>query len=66
MTTPFRGHTALNYQPRQAIESVFANIRHNHRLDRFSLRGREKVDAHWKLFCMVHNIGKIAAKRRTG
>lgn len=47
-----------------AVEPVFANIRHNYGLDWFSLRGRRKVDTQWKLFCMVHNIGKIAAKRR--
>jgi hypothetical protein len=47
-----------------AVEPVFADIRHNYGLDRFSLRGRTKVDTQWKLFCMVHNIGKIAAKRR--
>lgn len=46
------------------VEPVFANIRHNYGLDWFSLRGREKVDTQWKLFCMVHNIGKIVAKRR--
>jgi transposase len=46
------------------VEPVFANIRHNHGLDWFSLRGRVKVDTQWKLFCMVHNIGKIAGKRR--
>jgi hypothetical protein len=29
-------------------------------MDRFTLRGRSKVDAQWKLFCIVHNIGKLA------
>lgn len=41
------------------VEPVFANLRHNLGLDRFSLRGRIKVDTQWKLYCMVHNIGKI-------
>jgi len=41
------------------IEPVFANLRHNLGLDRFSLRGRRKVDTQWKLFCIVHNLGKI-------
>ncbi len=41
------------------VEPVFANIRNNLGLDRFSLRGRQKVDAQWKLYCMVHNIKKI-------
>jgi len=42
-------------------EPVFANIRHTRGLHRFSLRGRVKVDTQWKLYCTVHNIGKIAA-----
>lgn len=43
----------------QIIEPVFANIRSNLRLNKFSLRGRIKVDIQWKLYAMVHNIGKI-------
>ena len=43
------------------VEPVFANIRANLGLDRFTLRGREKVDTQWKLFALVHNIGKLAA-----
>ncbi len=42
------------------VEPVFANVRHNKGLDRFTLRGCEKVDAQWKLFCLVHNIEKLA------
>ena len=42
------------------VEPVFANLRHNKRLDRFTLRGRVKVDTQWKLFCLVHNIKKLA------
>ena len=42
------------------VEPVFANIRHNKRLNRFTLRGRQKVDTQWKLYCMVHNIEKLA------
>lgn len=41
------------------VEPVFGNIRHTHRLNRFSLRGRKKVNAQWLLFCLVHNIGKV-------
>jgi transposase len=40
-------------------EPVFANIRHALGLDRFTLRGKEKVDIQWKLYCIVHNILKI-------
>lgn len=42
------------------VEPVFGNIRHNKRLDRFTLRGRKKVDTQWKLYCLVHNIEKLA------
>jgi transposase len=42
------------------VEPVFANIRHTLGLNRFTLRGRVKVDTQWKLFCLVHNIGKLA------
>jgi transposase len=42
------------------VEPVFGNVRHNKGLDRFTLRGRQKVDGQWKLFCMVHNIEKLA------
>jgi transposase len=42
------------------VEPVFGNVRYNKGLDRFTLRGRAKVDAQWKLFCLVHNIEKLA------
>ncbi len=48
------------------VEPVFGNIRYNKGLDRFTLRGQTKVDIYarrgtqWKLFCMVHNIEKLA------
>jgi hypothetical protein len=41
------------------VEPVFANIRHTHRLNRFTLRTRKKVNTQWLLFCLVHNIGKV-------
>jgi len=41
------------------VEPVFANITRMLGLDRFTLRGKEKVNAQWKLFCMVHNLTKI-------
>ena len=40
------------------VEPVFANLR-NKGLERFTLRGRKKVDTQWKLFNMIHNIEKI-------
>lgn len=41
------------------IEPVFANIRSTLRLDRFSLRGKVKVNIQWLLYCITHNMGKI-------
>ena len=42
------------------VEPVFGNIRHNKRLNRFTLRGQKQVDGQWKLYCLVHNIEKLA------
>jgi len=42
------------------VEPVFGNLRHNKGLDRFTLRGQKKVDTQWKLYCLVHNIEKLA------
>ena len=48
------------YPQRMAIvEPVFANIRTQKQLDRFTLRGKIKVNIQWVLYCMVHNIEKI-------
>lgn len=45
------------------VEPVFGNLCANKRLDRFTLRGRHKVDGQWKLFCLVQNIEKLAHLR---
>jgi hypothetical protein len=42
------------------VEPVFANIRDAIGLDEFTLRSKAKVNTQWKLFCTVHNIGKLA------
>jgi len=42
------------------VEPVFGNLRYNKGLNRFTLRGRTKVDGQWKLYCLVHNIEKLA------
>jgi transposase len=42
------------------VEPVFANLRHNKRLDRFTLRTQAKVNTQWNLYCLVHNIEKLA------
>ena len=47
-------------QPEPLAPPVFGNICYNKGLRRFTLRGRAKVDMQWKLFCLVHNIEKLA------
>ena len=42
------------------VEPPFGNLRYHKRLDRFTLRGRKKVDGQWKLYALVHNIEKLA------
>ena len=42
------------------VEPVFANLQHNKNLHRFTLCGQRKVDTQWKLYCLVHNIEKLA------
>jgi transposase len=41
------------------VEPVFANICVQKRMHRFTLRTKLKVDVQWRLFALVHNIGKI-------
>jgi transposase len=48
------------------VEPVFANIRSQKRLDRFTYRGKVKVNIQWMLYCMVHNIEKIMNSGLTG
>jgi transposase len=53
-------HGRAVYGLRLAVgEPPFANIRSNLRLDRFSLRGKKKVNTQWNLFCILHNLMKI-------
>ena len=42
------------------VEPVFGNIRACKRMDRFTVRGRIKVNIQWMLYCLVHNIEKIS------
>ena len=44
------------------VEPVFGNLRHNKRLNRFTLRGQHKVGTQWRLYCLVHNIEKLAGR----
>jgi Transposase DDE domain len=50
---------AIYGQQLAIVEPVFGNIRSQKRLDRFTLRGRIKVNIQGRLYCMVHNIEKI-------
>ncbi len=53
-------HGKQVYAQRLAVvEPVFGIIRANKGLDRFSMRGKEKVNGQWHLFSLVHNIEKI-------
>jgi len=48
------------YNKRIAIvEPVFGNLR-NKGMERFTLRGKKKVNTQWQLFSLVHNIEKMA------
>jgi transposase len=50
----------LIYHRRLAIaEPPFAHLRSALRLDRFSLRGKRKVNTQWLLYCIVHNLTKV-------
>ena len=40
-------------------EPPFAHIRYVMGLDRFSLRGKTRVNNQWLLFCIVHNLKKV-------
>jgi translation elongation factor EF-1alpha len=42
----------------QIMEPVFADIRYCKELNRFTLRGKDKVNIQWLLFCIVHNLCK--------
>ena len=42
------------------VEPVFGNIGANKKLNRFGLRGQKKVQGQWQLYCLIHNIEKLA------
>ncbi len=42
------------------VEPVFANIAAQKGMNRSTLRGTVKVNIQWKLYCMVHNLEKVA------
>lgn len=41
------------------VEPVFGNLGSNLELNRFSLRGKKKVNGQWLMYCLVHNMLKI-------
>ena len=45
------------------VEPVFANMAAQKGMNRSTLRGREKVNIQWRLFCIVHNLEKIGNYR---
>jgi transposase len=45
------------------IESCFGDIKHNMRLRRFHLRGKQKVKTEFTLLAMAHNIRKVHINR---
>jgi hypothetical protein len=47
-------------QRMSVVEPVLGNLRYNKRLGRFTLRGQSKVNTQWHLYCLVHNIEKLA------
>jgi len=54
------GKGKLIYSHRMSVvEPVFGNIGSNKGLNKFSLRGKKKVQSQFKLFCIIHNIEKI-------
>ena len=53
----------LTYSKRMGIvEPVFANMATHKGMQKFTLRGKAKVNIQWILYCIVHNISKIANK----
>ena len=41
------------------IEPIFDNITINKGMNRFTLRGKTKVNAQWQTYCLIHNIEKL-------
>ena len=41
------------------VEPVFAHLRYALKLDRFTVRGKTKVNIQWKLYSIVHNLLKV-------
>lgn len=50
---------ALRKQRGQDVESVFGDLKNNHRFRRFHLRGKQKVKAEFGILVLSHNLRKI-------
>nr|WP_267873731.1 transposase [Halomonas salipaludis] len=48
------------------VEPVFGNIGTTKRLNRFGLRSKRRVQGQWQLYCLIHNIEKLANYGRLG
>ena len=48
------------------VEPVFGQVKEAMGFRRFSLRGKEKVNAEWHLVCAVHDLGKLFRSGRAG
>lgn len=46
-------------QRKQTVEPVFGQLKERRGLRRFLLRGLDKVNGEWTLWCLTHNVGKI-------
>lgn len=56
-----------HYRRRKVIvEPVFGQIKEATGFRRFSLRGKEKVDAEWHLVCAVHDLAKLFRSGHAG
>ena len=58
---PLRAQVALSRRS-AAVAPVFAKTLHHKDMRRFTLKSRAKVSEQWNLFCLVHNIEKVATK----
>jgi len=50
---------------RQIVEPIFGQMKHGRGLRQFLLRGLEKIDAEWSLWCTTHKLLKIWAAGNT-
>jgi hypothetical protein len=46
------------------IEPVFGNITVNKGMNKFTLRGQEKVNTQWQMYCLVHTVNYNDEKLR--